>query len=62
MRKPEEIKKGLNQCRTIPKCADCPYIGIVVKCDQALHADALAYIEELERRSEGEHERTKADA
>ena len=52
MKTPEEIKKGLECCMDYQSCAEygeskCPY-NDVTKCMEALLADALAYIQQLE--------------
>lgn len=52
MKTPEEIKKGLECCMDYQSCAEygeskCPY-NDVTKCMEALLADALAYIIQLE--------------
>lgn len=52
MKKPEEIKKGLECCMNYQECAkygieECPY-NDEIKCMDALLADALALIQQLE--------------
>lgn len=54
MKTPEEIKKGLGWCsRDTTICTEtCPYYGSLsngVECASELQADALAYIQQLER-------------
>lgn len=58
MKKPEEIKKGLECCITGP-CPrkECPYYGLVPSCAYQRTRDALAYIKQLER----ERDRAVAD-
>ena len=49
MKKPEEIKKGLECCNQ--KCVGdkfCPYDEYSNACENTLHKDALAYIQQLE--------------
>ena len=47
-RTPEEIKKGLECCSSNGFCHKCPYDGM--PCNNLeLEADALAYIQQLER-------------
>lgn len=50
MKTPDEIKKGLECCQTPIKCEQCPYEP---ECElpfgDAINADALAYIQQLER-------------
>ena len=49
MKKPEEIKKGLECCNQ--KCVGekfCPYAEYSNACENTLHKDALAYIQQLE--------------
>lgn len=52
MKKPDEIKKGLNACKRDGDCdrGNCPYhsMGGGTKCIPAMSADALAYIQQLE--------------
>lgn len=55
MKKPEEIKKGLECCNSLAGCGECPYKvvdlgfdGDVCTCDDRLERDALAYIQQLE--------------
>lgn len=59
MKKPEEIKKGLECCSSTANCADgCPYHVIVegsfgcdeMGCEDGLLPDALAYIQQLENK------------
>ena len=54
MKKPEEIKKGIEKCLSdVPCCYECPYAGKFVtgdKCVGELKADALEYIAQLEER------------
>jgi len=51
MKKPDEIKRGLGAC-SADEChgehADCPYVGDI-DCIRNICADALAYIQQLER-------------
>ena len=54
MKTPDEIKKGLGWCnRDTTICTEtCPYYGSLsngVECASELQADALAYIQQLER-------------
>ena len=54
MKTPEEIKKGLKCCSTqdgyLEMCVErCPYIELDGSCVCAKSADALAYIQRLER-------------
>lgn len=56
-KQPDEIKKGLGWCsRDTTLCAEaCPYYGSLsngVECASELQADALAYIQQLEREKE----------
>lgn len=67
MKTPDEIKDGLERCqlneeRSIPNCKYCPYeFDPNAQCDLVLHADALAYIEQLEERlAQVERERDAA--
>ena len=51
MKRPEEIKKGLECCNTYNDCQSCPYDDKVEKgwgCCVQRNADALAYIHQLE--------------
>lgn len=55
MKKPEEIKKGLECCRNMwvddhwKNCdSSCPYQAEQSYCKNALHKDALALIQQLE--------------
>ena len=50
MKKPDEIKKGLDECTRLGGCAACPYFdrGIAARCTPVLAADALALIRQLE--------------
>ena len=52
MKKPEEIKKGLECCFKGNQCkGHCPYNGPghgIFQCTSALAKDALAYIQQLE--------------
>lgn len=60
MKTPEEIKKGLDCCQTIVRCAVCPYhdIGdIVAECTAQLSENALAYIQQLESGNESKQKR-----
>lgn len=45
MKRPEEIKKGLERCAD-GDCHKCPYSGF--DCAQEVNADALTYIQQLE--------------
>ena len=50
-RTPEEIKKGLEHCRNNAPCLECEYADQRDRrytCEDALLADALAYIQQLE--------------
>lgn len=53
MKTPEEIKKGLVCCTTdddgFADCNSCPYYLTNNPCYYAMNADALAYIQQLER-------------
>lgn len=64
MKPPELIKRGLDCCQTIVRCAVCPYhdIGdIVAECTAQLSENALAYIQQLESRlAQVERERDAA--
>lgn len=56
MRTPEEIKKGLNHCSNDAYlCYEgCPYFNPQsngIDCASKMHADALAYIQQLEERN-----------
>lgn len=46
MKRPDEIKKGLDECTRLGGCAACPYFTnhIMVQCTPKLAADSLAYI------------------
>lgn len=51
MKKPEEIKKGLEACvagECHSKRYDCPY-RMEAECTMAITEDALAYIQQLEK-------------
>lgn len=50
MKKPEEIKKGLECCNTYNDCLNCPYDKADGSwaCTVERNADALAYIQQLE--------------
>ena len=53
MKTPEELKKGLDYCANFVYFCDeeCPYCDSLsngVDCASKLHADALAYIQQLE--------------
>ena len=52
LKSPEEIKKGLECCNTVgANCDDCPYDGeCMLPFGNNPERDALAYIEQLERR------------
>lgn len=54
MKTPEEIKKGLECCYSpvepMLRCEACPYSGSIL-CKMRLHADALAYIQQLEAKN-----------
>ena len=61
MKTPEEIKRGLETC-TMDGCDGCPYnVGDLLACFE-VHADALAYIRELEARVEELDKRCDAEA
>ena len=47
MKTPDEIKKSLRMCKDDKCDMACPYITCG-KCEEMLHADALAYSEQLE--------------
>lgn len=47
MKSPEEVKKGLECCKSNPTCSLCPYYEDD-DC-QMMEADALAYIQQLEQ-------------
>ena len=48
MRKPEEIKKGLECCTSAKiRCGECPYYKEGMDC-VGVEKDALAYIQQLE--------------
>lgn len=50
MKKPDEIKKGLECCTEPCGCSQCPYNDDPEECmNNNLEADALAYIQQLER-------------
>ena len=48
MKTPDEIKKAVSLCPLCGRCADCQYYA--TGCMDALRADALAYIEQIESR------------
>jgi len=50
VKKPEEIKKGLECCNTYNDCLNCPYDKADGSwaCTVERNADALAYIQQLE--------------
>jgi len=50
VKKPEEIKKGLECCNTFNDCLNCPYDKADGSwaCTVERNADALAYIQQLE--------------
>jgi hypothetical protein len=49
MKKPDEIKKGLNVCGTLDgDCDQCTYAKYKVHCTDRLRQDALALIQQLE--------------
>ena len=54
MKKPEEIKKGIELCiRMDGPCSECPYDKVsfnLQECSKALIEDAFAYIQQLESR------------
>ena len=60
MKTPDEIKKALECHKDGRACHDCPYEqvrtfsvdGVTFGCSHDIVADALAYIEQLERRAE----------
>lgn len=52
MKTPEEIKKAVSLCILYERCTDCPYCESETGCISALNADVLAYIEQLESRTE----------
>lgn len=47
MKTPEEIKAILKQCMK-GNCEECPYKTAAIHCADQMHADTLAYIEQLE--------------
>jgi len=51
MKTPEEIKMALKGCKAFSSCSRCPYFGPsdMLSCKQRRNADALAYIQQLER-------------
>lgn len=53
MKRPDEIKKGMECCIT-DKCRECPYYHLfeVFGCKLARAKDALAYIQQLEQENE----------
>lgn len=53
MKKPEEIKKGLECCNTYNYCQQCPYDKAYGSwaCTVERNADALAYIQQLEKKA-----------
>ena len=61
MKTPDEIKKGLTTCSlpnntTINRCILCPYRKMP-NCSENMNADALAYIQQLERERDAAEER-----
>lgn len=49
MRTPEEIKNGLEHCRTGVPCAGCPYLeDEIIHCWDNLMHDLVTYIQQLE--------------
>lgn len=50
MKTPDEIKKAVSLCPLCGRCANCQYYA--TGCMDALRADALAYIEQIESRVE----------
>ena len=48
---PDEIKKALQGCHSFEKCSLCPYYSLsaILGCKRQRNADALAYIQQLER-------------
>lgn len=66
MKTPDEIKKGLERCQLNKEllfvdCSHCPYYMGTAHCDLVLHADTLAYIQQLESRlAQVERERDAA--
>lgn len=50
MKKPEEIKKGLENCTRLGGCVSCPYFvdNTMAQCTPVMATDALAYIRQLE--------------
>ena len=63
MKTPEEIKKGLECCRNVwvndrwKNCdSTCPYQTEQSYCKNALHHDALAYIQQLEANNKRYHQ------
>ena len=52
IKKPEEIKKGLECCSVEYKCPTdcrpCPYVARKPFCESEMHRDALALIQQLE--------------
>lgn len=55
-RTPEEIKKGLECCIAHTSCDICPYLG-TNNCMSVNTADAIAYIQQLERERDAAVER-----
>lgn len=58
MKTPDEIKKAVSLCPLCGRCANCPYYA--TGCMDALRADALAYIEQLEAEREGKSDDSNA--
>lgn len=50
VKRPDEIKRGLDECTRLGGCAACPYFvdHTMAQCTPKLAADALAYIQQLE--------------
>ncbi len=48
---PDEIKKAMQGCHSFEMCSLCPYfsLSVTLGCKRRRNADALAYIQQLER-------------
>ena len=63
MKTPEEIKKGLEVCGKQAECRQCGYFHshpVDENCVEILLADALAYIQQIERERDAAVEQLKA--